>query len=641
MADRRTTSILRRRARAKTVGFVLFGMLLGLALKLLLDFQPVEAFSNVAESLTGWVPALGVWLEAHPDIRAWVAGPVALGVACLVLAVTPWGRTVLNRLFPDPPPFVRSSLDEARHRDRVLSLEGPPLPFVGRSDGLTEAERLLVTERRPFAWRALTGPSGIGKTRLAIEWLEKARAKGWDVGILDRDDFALVKGWKARRSTALVVDEARNDWGDRLGELLTAFAGAGTARAPVRALVVDQIQPQVDIRGGDDRAMVRAAGIGASLRLRRLDEAEVLGLCAASARAGIDKDIIVRESAGLPRAALILINASNATNYADALMEWVERLEPSIADEGRPLRLALAGPLFLASLAGPIDADVVRELCGDVDAAALAKFFPESEARSLDRQVPALTPDDLAIALLLRLIPRFDLRRRETMVDLLLRDMPAEVEARLGSIWRARPDLDRAGGGDCAASALQWLQQRFDRIRPRDVENAHARAAGAMHQLEENDPALRSTALAGLADLADLADSRPFDPKLRILEARGAAVAIGDYGESGNIAEMERWGARLVAAAARFPDLWEVREAEAWGAKKAIIRYAALGIFDAVEDWGRAPVPIVRQRTLSIKFGHQAMGGRGLCRRDGRLRGYPRLRPAGAVGRTADRAGRG
>ncbi len=586
MADDRTRSTLRRRKRWKIGGFTLAGILLGLALKLAFEFEPADAFFNSVQPLTGWFPPIRQWLDVHPEIRGWIVGPVAFGMLFLAAGSVPWfRRSALDRFFPDPPSFTRSDLDEARRRERMISLEGPPLPFVGREAELAGLGGLLGEPDKFFAWRALTGPSGIGKSRLAIEWLEKAKAKGWDIGIVDPVDFTLVGGWEARRPTALVVDEAGQDWEGRLGHMLTALAKSGTARRPVRALVVDQLQPFVDIRSGEDRALVRAAEAGPPLRLRELEDADIVALCAAAPRQPADVELVVRESSGLPRAALILINAGGATSYAGAIDEWADRFLPDLANPAWPLPLALAGPLFLAALAGPVDTDLARELCGDVDAAALARFYPESAAAGLERQLPALTPDDLAAALLLRLLPRFDLRRREAMVDRLLIDMPAAVEARLGTIWRARPDLDTAEAREGAAADLRWLQQRFDDAHPDYVANARAQARAAAAQVIADEEAIPVDGSSGLDDLAALSGSRPFDPDVRAFDARGASLAVRAYGESGDLIELERWSARLAAAADRFPDHDEIAEIESITAMVAITCCAPLDAAEIVEGW--------------------------------------------------------
>ena len=582
MADRHTLAVLARRRRGKWLLAGAAGAVLGLGLKAAFGTQPVGSFLDRFQLVGELMPQARLWLDAHPAVTGWIAGPVVLGLLFLAIAALPAVRAALDRLLPDPPPFVRSALDEARWRDRVISLEGPPLPFVGRGDSMAEIDALLRADGGPFGWRVLTGPSGIGKTRLAIEWLERARAKGWDAGLVDRDDFALVKIWKARRPTALVVDEARRDWDDRLGELLTALARAGTRLRPVRALVVDQVQPFVEVRSGEDRAMVKAAEAGPPLRLRGLEDVEIIDLCAASAAARVDEGRVVRESGGRPRAALILINAPDAASYAGALMEWVDRFLPGIADEARPLPLALAGPLFLAALAGPIDTDTSRELFGPVDAPGLARFYGDERPEDLEQRLPALAPDDLAQLLLVRLFPRLDRKLREAAVNRTIADLPDRVEARLGGLWRDRSGL--AGGG--ALLVLTWLQQRFDAAQPDRLAEARERAAAIAARMAEWGATLPLDDGA-VAAAAELADARPYDVEIRRAEATVAVNAMHHYGRQGNWTELERWGSRLAAICADetfAADPW-FRIYKANGAALAVQAYGEAQQFDAMERW--------------------------------------------------------
>ena len=125
----------------------------------------------------------------------------------------------------------------------------------------------------PFVWRVLSGPSGIGKTRLAIEWLMQAQRAGWHAGVVDAgpSDRISLDGWKAAKPTALVIDEARAEWHEHLAGILARLAAAGTSSTSIRVLVVDQVMPVLRF----DSARQRETSVSAQLpeiALSPLDE---------------------------------------------------------------------------------------------------------------------------------------------------------------------------------------------------------------------------------------------------------------------------------------------------------------------------------------------------------------------------------
>lgn len=586
MADSRTLTMLAWRRRGRTLTAALFGVSVALGLKAGFGIQPVASFFGEIQLVGEIVPGFTRWLEARPDVTGWLAGPVIFALLFAGFGALPGIRTVLERLIPDPPPFVRSCLDEARRRGQLISLEGPPVKFIGRTDALGELEALLEPDKA-FAWRWLTGVSGIGKTRLGLEWLAAAGAAGWDVGILDRKDAASIEGWRPRRRTALMIDEARRDWSDNLAEAIVGLAGAARRGAPVRVVVVDQLPAGIDILSGEDRDRVTAAEVEPPLRLRGLNEDEIVELCDASEKPGALPAGVIAESAGLPRAALILLNsAQQVADYTKALSEWVDRLLPGLLDPAAPLAPGMTGPLLMASLGGPIDTQVAREICGQVDTWMLPRFYQDETPQSLEERLPALVPDDLAQQLLLRLLPRIDAALRTACVDKVLGLAPAAVEAKLSGIWRHRRDRPKANGNDAGPDPVQWLQRRFDTKFPDRVERLHEISAQAVNASTSENAAEVAEALGRIEDLAD---SRPFDLVIRQNEAKGAWNATYRYGKAGAIPELERWGDRLRAIVEdpRFGSEPGIIEAEINAAQNAFLPYGEIQDFDGIERWGR------------------------------------------------------
>ena len=120
--------------------------------------------------------------------------------------------------------------------DSLLSFANPHITRVGREDELAELDAFLGTGRR-FAWWLWTGPSGVGKSRLAIE-LCRAVSGTWHAGFLRDVAQSRLGSLQALRPTLVVVDYAaqRGAWlSDALFQLSQRDRGA-----PVRVLVLER-----------------------------------------------------------------------------------------------------------------------------------------------------------------------------------------------------------------------------------------------------------------------------------------------------------------------------------------------------------------------------------------------------------------
>jgi hypothetical protein len=317
LADYRTKRILKRRRTAKRWGTVAAGAIIGAVLEWAFAWQPVAfvlgKFQDLQDlGLEAFLPQSGTWLYHLLELSS---APVA-GIL-LVLPILPLSKAVLDRLFPDPPPFLRT--DFATECTQTITLqEAPPPAFVGREAEREALVSFAAQSKPPFLWRAMIGPTGVGKSRLAIEWLQNLRDAGWDAGVA-APDSPVPDDWRARRPTAIVIDDAGRQWAIALGPTLERLASAARPKAPVRVLIVDVVEPNTDsIAVGPQRATVRAARADAPLVLFGLGEAafKVLWMRAGGRSTATDEELtsLYQETAGRPRALLLLTRAAPGTS---------------------------------------------------------------------------------------------------------------------------------------------------------------------------------------------------------------------------------------------------------------------------------------------------------------------------------------
>jgi tetratricopeptide (TPR) repeat protein len=115
-----------------------------------------------------------------------------------------------------------------------------PWHNTGRDNVIATLDAWADDAAQPVAVRLLHAPSGSGKTRLAMEWLQRRRSRGDSAGFLPlvaKDDW-LVRACRLGVPVLVVVDyaEARSDL---LGVLGTVAAMAATSNPPhIRVLLL-------------------------------------------------------------------------------------------------------------------------------------------------------------------------------------------------------------------------------------------------------------------------------------------------------------------------------------------------------------------------------------------------------------------
>ena len=360
-------------------------------------------------------------------------------------------------------------------------------------------------------------------------------------------------------------------------------------------------------RGGSAAGKGAGARADAPLVLSGLGEAafKALWTRAGGRSTATDEELssLHQETAGRPRALLLLTRAAPGTSYPEALTDWAVALLPELADapgataEGADRKRLKA--LALAALAGPLSVQSARPALGGVfESAPLVRFFP---METLDSTLPALAPEDLGQEILLRVLAFLDQPECEAIAQTAFSADPGaadRVERVFGSLWAERPEADAAiavadGLGPNVASSmarrarsLAQLQSAFDEAHPQHVAARREEAAKLVNVTAANE--LSDDLGPALAQLEQIVQRRPADREIRLREAMGAVNAMVHYGSAGRFDDLERWGGRLIrlAEAPAFAADREIRLREASGAFHAISHYGSAGRFDDLERWG-------------------------------------------------------
>lgn len=118
--------------------------------------------------------------------------------------------------------------------------------LIGRESSLAQLDA-FVHQDAGFSWWAVTGPGGIGKSRLALEWLCNYE-NTWEVGFLPESalkDLGSLKQWRPSAPTLIVIDYAARhgeNIGDWIEHLTLHFSEAIPSGCdfPVRLLILER-----------------------------------------------------------------------------------------------------------------------------------------------------------------------------------------------------------------------------------------------------------------------------------------------------------------------------------------------------------------------------------------------------------------
>jgi hypothetical protein len=313
----------------------------------------------------------------------------------------------------------------------LLSWHARLAPLTGRE---RDRETLLQWARQGHnaRIRLLSGPGGVGKSRLAAEVADALRAVGWPAGFIRPNDPIVVP---LRRAGLFLVVDYPEEHPDEVRTLLREVASRELGDVPVRLLVLSR-------EGGDrwfdlvesahagelmDAQEVRLSGLAAA-EPERLFSGALCRLAEHYPRAipAVPSDAVrswVGLNPGLHGLPLLLtaaaihmfLNPDAALGFSGASViqaltdrEWA-RLANTGRAAGLPDRRSAGRAVALASVPGSLDASALRRLAEPtlemglpppdrvIDAINTVPWWHEG-------RVPAPQPDIMAAALLLKIL---------------------------------------------------------------------------------------------------------------------------------------------------------------------------------------------------------------------------------------------
>ena len=138
-------------------------------------------------------------------------------------------RVILENLLYETNPDAYQQLDDEMRRfvgpvkrDDVLMYNAGRIKYVGRTAELTALERFCSSQVNN-EWWAVTGPGGIGKSRLIYEFTNKKQKEGWQILWFSREQhYRLTDLQLPAENTIVVLDDVQADT-QTAGEWLKAM----------------------------------------------------------------------------------------------------------------------------------------------------------------------------------------------------------------------------------------------------------------------------------------------------------------------------------------------------------------------------------------------------------------------------------
>ena len=78
--------------------------------------------------------------------------------------------------------------------------------FLGREAEIQQLDEFVRNDGNRFAWLLMTGPGGVGKSRLALHYCKKLRGEGFEAGFLSAESLQSVDKIRFQGPTLIVID---------------------------------------------------------------------------------------------------------------------------------------------------------------------------------------------------------------------------------------------------------------------------------------------------------------------------------------------------------------------------------------------------------------------------------------------------
>ena len=372
-------------------------------------------------------------------------------------------ETVVSDRLAVPVKISRAQLIAPEHLPDAWKRFIKPIAFLGREADLDRLTQFADSDET-FAWQTLYGAHGVGKSRLAKEWLLRLRERDakWHVGFLP-DDTKLKENVVANEPSgpvALVIDEAgrlgrdlwdivaalhRNCGGHKVRILLLAhsdltvtpsgnFARDELLKSLREHETLREARSNADIRApmtrGIELSVMAIAEQAAGLRQsatqhgQALDDAQVRGLLKATEG----------------RTAFLMLAGRHPDEWPklldDYATEIIENAKTAFGDgHDHALRL-----LMLSALIGPTDSAARERIAPKAwPPAKLAELFSVTDAEAAER-VPALEPDLLSHAVFFKAFAQMPAGVANATCLEIARYSPERFLEKSMRIWERRGD---------------------------------------------------------------------------------------------------------------------------------------------------------------------------------------------------------
>ena len=308
---------LSKEAATRLYNRVSWGIAAALAISVV-SLLHVAASKDQQATVYTWVAKWPGWMSEGAKKWTNLRTPGSIEfVVCLILAIVLFTRTAIAGVSPLTKAVRRWSETLAQPDLGVLSQQASDRRFLApeASDAFFEEreaplQTLLDLARDDRAYRVVTvhGPSGIGKTRLALAWIEALSEewrpclvngrsswtqrlhplawyrRQWEAGFLQQGQIASLRAksltdWRPLRPTAIVLDATEmsdTSWREVEADLAT---GAEDYLFPVRVLVLSYEQQRFakglgDRAAADDETQIALSALSGTAVRSILDRTE-------------------------------------------------------------------------------------------------------------------------------------------------------------------------------------------------------------------------------------------------------------------------------------------------------------------------------------------------------------------------------